>query len=133
MNMHAYTALVTLAALLVYFVMMFRVGQARGRFKISPPAQTGNPDFERILRVQQNTAEQLILFLPALWLCTVFFNDLYSIILGILWIIGRIVYGVGYCNSVPKRMPGFIITLLSSFLLWAGALYGVISYILVVQ
>lgn len=132
MVLHAYTALVTLAALLLYFVFIFQVGQARGRFKIMPPTDTGDLAFERIIRVQKNTAEQLILFLPSLWLFSLFLNQLFAVILGVVWIVGRIVYAVGYRKETPKRMPGFQITLLATAILWAGALFGVIRYIVVV-
>ena len=63
-----WTSLVTIGALLVYFVVTINVGRARFKYKISPPSMSGDPNFERVLRVQQNTLEQLVLFLPGLWL-----------------------------------------------------------------
>ena len=53
--MPLYTALVTLLAILVYFSTGWQVAKARGKFGIMAPATTGNPDFERLFRVQMNT------------------------------------------------------------------------------
>ena len=66
-----YPALVTLLALLVYFWIMIRAGAARGKHGIKAPAITGHPDFERKLRVQQNSLELLIMFIPSLWIFSI--------------------------------------------------------------
>ena len=63
-----YPALVTLLALFVYFWILLRAGSARSKHDIKAPAITGHPEFERKLRVQQNTLELLILFIPSLWI-----------------------------------------------------------------
>ena len=62
------TALVTCLALMVYFLTAARVSKARATFGIKAPAIAGNPDFERVFRVQMNTLEWLPIFLPVLWL-----------------------------------------------------------------
>jgi uncharacterized membrane protein YecN with MAPEG domain len=61
-------SLVTVLTLLVYQVLVINVGRARAKYKVMPPATSGDENFERVLRVQQNTLEQLVAFLPALWL-----------------------------------------------------------------
>ena len=35
---------------------------------------TGHPEFERAVRVQMNTIEQFVIFLPLLWLATIYFR-----------------------------------------------------------
>ena len=65
---HSFPALVTVLALVLYVACFIMVGRARGRFGIKAPSVTGAPEFERAFRVQQNTIEQLVVFLPALWL-----------------------------------------------------------------
>ena len=58
--------IVGLLALLEYWIFLIMTGQARGRFGVAAPATTGHPVFERYFRVQMNTIEQLVLFLPGL-------------------------------------------------------------------
>src|ERR1700739_3396506 len=73
--LHGYVALVTLLALVVYLWMFMRVGSARSRFGVEAPAVTGHPEFERHFRIQANTLEGLIVFLPALWLFALYLNE----------------------------------------------------------
>ena len=70
--MFPYTALVTCLALLLYFLTSVRVAKARATFGIKAPATSGNPDFERVFRVQMNTLEWLPIFLPSLWLFAIY-------------------------------------------------------------
>ncbi|MGM3309321.1 MAPEG family protein [Anabaena sp. WFMT] len=127
--MSPWTSLVTVLALIVYFVVTINVGRARFKYKISPPQTVGNPDFERVLRVQQNTLEQLILFLPALWLFSIYISPIWASALGTAWIIGRIAYAWGYYQAAEKRGIGFAISSLSSIGLILGSLIGIILYL----
>jgi len=115
------TALVTCLALLFYFLTAARVGKARATFGIKAPAITGNPDFERIFRVQMNTLEWLPVFLPALWLFAIYINDAVAAALGLVWIVGRILFMIGYSNAANKRGTGFGIQAGAAILLWLGA------------
>ena len=124
------TALVTCLALLFYFLTAARVGKARATFGIKAPAITGNPDFERIFRVQMNTLEWLPVFLPALWLFAIYINDAVAAALGLVWIVGRILYMSGYSKAANKRGPGFGIQAGAAILLWLGAV-GAIAWRLV--
>jgi glutathione S-transferase len=111
------TGLITTLALLLYFVLIINVGRARAKYKVPVPQMTGDPDFERVLRVQQNTLEQIIFFLPLLWLFSYFVNPLWGAGFGVIWIIGRIIYAWGYYQATEKRGPGFAISSLSSMAL----------------
>ena len=117
-------SLVTAIALLVYFVVTFNVGRARGKYGVKPPAMSGNPDFERVLRVQQNTLEQLIIFLPALWIFCLFVSPIWGSALGGVWIFGRIFYAWGYYQAPEKRFLGFGMASLATVLLLGGSLVG---------
>ena len=127
---YALPALTTLAALLVYVATSIYVARARGKFKIDAPAMTGNPDFERVIRVQMNTLEQIVAFLPALWLCAVFLSAPWAAGIGAVWVIGRILYAVGYYREAAKRGPGFVLAFTAFAALWAGALWGVLAALL---
>jgi glutathione S-transferase len=130
MLMPRYTALVTLAALLLYFWIGFRVGQARAKFRIKPPATTGNPDFERVYRVQMNTLEWMPIFLPALWLAAFYANDILAAVVGLVWVVGRALYMQGYTQAAEKRETGFFVQAIAAGVLWVTGLVGVIQSIL---
>jgi glutathione S-transferase len=129
----AWPAIVTLAALFFYAVMIANVGRARDRYGIKAPSVVGHPDFERVHRVQQNTLEQLALFLPALWLCAIFLSPVAASAVGVLWILGRIVYAIGYTRAASKRGLGFLITFLAFSALWLGACWGVLKTLLTAE
>lgn len=129
--MSPWPSLVTVIALLTYFVVTANVGRARAKYGVKPPAMSGNPDFERVLRVQQNTLEQLIVFLPALWIFSLFVNPIWGAALGAAWILGRIFYAWGYYQAPEKRLIGFGIASLATLALLLGSLVG--SLIPVVQ
>ena len=93
--MYHLTALATLLAILVYFYSSIRVSQARGKFGVKLPAISGNPDFERVFRAQMNTLEWLPIFLPSLWLFATYISDAIAGLIGLVWILGRIVYMIG--------------------------------------
>ncbi|MBD2435981.1 MAPEG family protein [Nostoc sp. FACHB-110] len=124
--MSPWTSLITILALVLYLVITINVGRARGKYKVSPPQMTGDENFERVLRVQQNTLEQMILFLPALWLFSFYVSSVWGAIIGAIWLVGRIVYAWGYYQAAEKRMIGFGISSLSGTVLILGSLVGII-------
>jgi glutathione S-transferase len=124
--MYPFTALVTLLAVLFYFVTSAQVARARMKYGVKLPAISGNPDFERVFRVQMNTLEWLPIFLPSLWLFAIYISDVIAAAIGAVWIIGRIVYMVGYFRSVQGRSPGFAIQALATIALWFGAIGAVV-------
>jgi glutathione S-transferase len=119
--MYHLTALVTCLALAVYLLTSVQVARARATFGIKAPAITGNPDFERVFRVQMNTLEWLPIFLPALWLFAIYISDTIAAVLGLVWIAGRILYMVGYSKAADKRGRGFAVQSSATILLWLGA------------
>ena len=124
---HRWTALVTILALLLYFAMSLQVGKARGKSGIQPPAMTGDPMLERAIRVHINTLEGLPMFLAGLWLFAIYWNELVAAGLGVVWIIGRLLYSSGYMADPDKRSTGFLIQFLATGVLLLGA-FGRILY-----
>ena len=124
--MYYFTALVTLLAILVYFYSSILVSRARGKFGVKLPAISGNPDFERVFRAQMNTLEWLPIFLPALWLFAIYIEDHIAAVLGLVWVVGRILYIFGYAQAVAKRGPGFAIQALATIALWVGAVGAIL-------
>jgi glutathione S-transferase len=124
--MYHFTALITLVAILFYFFTCARVARARVAYGVKLPAISGNPDFERVFRVQMNTLEWLPIFLPSLWLFAIYVSDQAAAALGLLWIAGRIFYMIGYIKATERRSPGFFIQALACAVLLFGALGTVV-------
>jgi glutathione S-transferase len=100
-------AIDTILAILVGLLASFRVSQMRVKHGIHGPAMTGHPDFERACRGHGNTIENLILFIPALWLAAFFFGGQIPFWIGLVWIVGRVMYIFGYAqNDTRMRGPG---------------------------
>ena len=115
------TALVTCLAVLMYFLFSFQVGKARRTYGVKAPAISGNPDFKRVSRVHMNTLEWMPIFLPALWLFAIYISDAIAAALGVIWIVGRVLYMTGYARAANKRGPGFAIQRGAAIILWLGA------------
>jgi glutathione S-transferase len=124
--MYHFTALVTLLAVLTYFSTSINVARSRAKTGVKAPAMSGHPDFDRAFRIQMNTLEWMPIFLPSLWLFAVYISDAVAAAIGAVWIIGRIVYFIGYSKEAAKRSPGFAIQGFASIALWAGALGAVL-------
>jgi len=125
-----YVDLVTALALLQYLGFAMAVGRARGKYGVPAPAVTGQPDFERYLRVQQNTLECLIIVVPSLWLFARYVSDPWAAGLGVVYLIGRMMYFVGYTRAPAKRAAGYGVTALAMIALLVGALVGVVMQLL---
>ncbi|MBO3759354.1 MAPEG family protein [Ciceribacter sp. L1K23] len=119
-----YTVLATFAALIAYTFFFIKVGQARQQYGIEAPKTTGNVHFERIFRVQQNTVEQMVLFLPSLWLFGTYVSDVFAGTLGLIWTGGRALYAVEYYADAKKRGPGAAVTWVVALTLLVGGTVG---------
>jgi glutathione S-transferase len=122
----AYLDIVTVLALLQFIYLGFRVGGAREKYGIKAPASTGHEVFERHFRVQQNTLEQLIAFIPALYMFGHYWNALWAAGLGVVYLIGRQIYAASYVADPAKRSLGFGLSFLPTVLLLVGGLIGAV-------
>ena len=122
MAAHLWTSLASIGALLVYFYMAFNVTRARGTYDVAAPAITGHPDFERAFRVQANTLEWLPLFLVSLWLFSFYISDIWAAAVGVVWIVGRILYLTGYSKEAKARSTGFLVQAAATGVLLFGSL-----------
>ena len=102
------------------------VGRARGTYGVAAPATTGHPVFERYYRVQMNTVESLIVFLPALWLAARYWPPKYAALLGVVYLVGRVLYLFGYVSDPKKRGAGYGLSMTPVLVLVLAALIGAI-------
>ena len=127
----AYVQLVMLLALLEFLLFGFAVGSARSRYKVPAPATAGHEVFERYFRVQMNTLEQLVVFLPSIWLFAHYINAWAAAALGVLFIVGRALYFRGYVQAPQSRHAGFVLSAIPNVTLLVGALIGVIRALII--
>jgi uncharacterized membrane protein YecN with MAPEG domain len=119
-----WVAVVAGLAILEYLFFALQVGLARGRYEVPAPAMSGHPVFERTYRVQANTLEQLVAFLPGLWLFGAYVSAPLAALLGLAFIVGRLLYFQGYVKDPGQRGPGFLIGYVATLILVVGGLLG---------
>jgi len=115
-----YVTIITVLALLQFAWFGFQVGSMRVKHEVKAPAMSGAPEFERMFRVHYNTMEQLILFLPALWLFANMVNPIWAAGIGVVYLIGRFIYQAAYLKDPSGRSLGFALSHLPSavMLIW---------------
>ena len=123
--MHALIGLITILTVLLLLGCLLFVASARGRYKVKAPATTGPEGFERALRVQANTNEATLMFLPALWTAANFGAVWISATLGAVWLLGRIWYAFAYADAAKKRGPAFTLSMIAVAGLVLQALWGI--------
>lgn len=106
------TTLATLAIVLLTFVFSFRAGKSRASSGVSAPAMAGDDIFERATRVHMNTLEQMVLFVPVLWIFATLVSDLFAGVAAVVWIVGRVMYSQAYMADPSKRTAGFMLGIL---------------------
>ena len=99
-------AINTVLACLFTFFASYRVSAMRRAHEVKAPATSGHPNFERAYRIHMNTVESLVLFLPLLWIGAILYSGLIAFALGLLWLVGRMLYMMGYMADPGKRAPG---------------------------
>ena len=129
------SAAVTVLTVFLGLYTMMLVGRMRGKHGVLAPAMTGAPEFERAFRVQMNTLEQVVLFLPVLWLATIYpvLSGYLAPGLGLVWLIGRVLYSLGYMAAAAKRSSGFLIAGIALLALLVLSIVGIIHAWLVTQ
>jgi len=120
----AFVSFVVALALVEYFVFGLLVGQARSTYGVAAPAMSGHPVFDRTMRVHQNTLEQLVIFVPAMYLFAQYVSPGIAGVLGLVFIAGRALYFRGYVEDPKKRSTGFALTAVPQIILLLGSLLG---------
>lgn len=122
-----YMVIVTVLVLFQYLWFGFDVGRMRQKHACPAPVMTGHAEFERMNRVHYNTLEQLIMFLPAMWLYGYYVNARWAAAFGVVYLLGRFIYRVAYMKDPATRGTGFTLTLLPSAIMLAWVLINVTS------
>lgn len=120
------TVIITFLALAQYVLFGIQVGAMRTKHGVKAPATSGHEEFERMYRVHQNTLEQLVVFLPALWMHALFANPLWGAVVGLVYVVGRFLYRAEYLKDPASRGPGFSMSFIPSAVLLIWALVAVV-------
>jgi glutathione S-transferase len=113
-------------ALVQFLFFCFAVGKARGTYKVAAPATTGNEMFERYFRVQMNTLELLVIFVPSILIFGQYFGAYVAIALGVIYLVGRLIYFTNYVKDPKSRSMGYGLSALPVMILLAGSIFGAI-------
>ena len=124
------TVIVTFLVLAQYVLFGIQVGGMRVKHGVRGPATTGHDEFERMNRVHQNTMEQLVVFLPALWIHAQYANPLWGALLGLVFIVARFFYRAQYLKDPGSRSLGFSLSIIPSFVLLIWSLVIVVMRLL---
>ena len=119
-------AVITGVILVQYYVLMMMVGAARAKTGIEPPKMDGDPLLERAVRIQANTLEQIVVVIPALWIFATYLSSDVAAGLGLVFVVGRVLYAQAYRADPKKRTMGFMLGFLATMVLLGGSLYGAI-------
>ncbi len=121
-----YVDLVAVLAIiqLIFFGVM--VGRARGQYGVKAPATSGHELFDRAYRVQMNTLELMVAFLPSLFIAAKYWPQSYVAAAGAVYLVGRLVYWRSYTAAPASRGIGFALSMLPIMALLIGALIGII-------
>jgi glutathione S-transferase len=121
-----FVQLVAILAVLQFLAFGALTGNARRISGLKAPAVTGHDGFERMYRVQMNTLELLIAFLPSLFIAANYWSSTWIAGLGSVYLIGRVLYWRGYINPMSSRSVGFSLSIIPTLLLSLMALVGII-------
>ena len=105
-----WVAIITVLAILQYVWFGVQVGSMRQKHEVKAPAMTGPPEFERMFRIHYNTMEQLVVFLPALWMFAYLVSPLWGAGIGTIYVVGRFIYRAAYLKDPSGRGTGFTLT-----------------------
>lgn len=122
-----YVDLVAVLAVIQLVFFSVLVGRARGRYGVNAPAVSGHEMFERVYRVQMNTLELMVAFLPALFIAAKYWPQSYVAIVGAVYLVGRFIYWRSYTAAPASRALGFALSVLPIFALLIGALAAIIG------
>jgi glutathione S-transferase len=84
----------------------------------------------RYYRVQANTLETLMVFLPALWIASKYWSPRYVALIGAVYLIGRILYLFNYVRDPKRRGAGYVLSMLPAVVLIITGLVGAIKALL---
>lgn len=122
-----FITVIVMLALVEYLYFGAAVSRARVRHSINAPATSGEELFERFFRAHQNTLEQLVVFIPAIYAAGYYANELFAVAVGVIFLIGRAIYFRSYISEPGSRGAGMIISTAACVVLVVSGLIGAVA------
>lgn len=116
--------LVIALALVEFLAFGAAVAKARAKYHVAAPATTGHEIFERYFRVQMNTLELLVVFIPSVWIFAHYISADTAAAMGAVFLIGRVLYFLAYVKEPKSREVGFVLSAGPVMFLVIGAIFG---------
>lgn len=127
--MEAYTlsALITIFTSIFTFYLAFNVGATRRKTKSS--ALDNKQDKQVIVsnRVHMNMIEASIVFIPLLWIATLYTSATIAGSIGAIWFASRVWYSAVYLKNPDARAIPFIIGVVCTAIVSLVAFYGILT------
>ena len=123
-------AIITALALAQFVFFGFMVCRMRVKHGVRAPDTVGDPEFMRMFRIHQNTMEQLVLFVPSLWIYAYYQDPKWGAGIGLIFIATRFVYYLDYLKDPKARWRGFGIGFVTIAVLLVGGVAGAIKTML---
>lgn len=121
-----YVHIVAVLSIVQFFYFGIMVGKAREKYGVKAPATFGHEMFNRAFRVHMNTLEQLVGFLPALLIASMYWSNVVIAAIGAVFVVGRFIYQASYLKDPAKRSLGFLLSVVPTFILLVAAFLGAI-------
>lgn len=121
-----YVELIVIIAVIQFLFFGVMTGKARVKYGVKAPATTGEEGFERMYRVQMNTLEMLVIFIPVIFIASNYWSPFLTAGLGLVYIVGRFIYWRAYVTEPKSRGLGFMLSLVPSMLLMALSVVGIV-------
>lgn len=118
--------LVAIIAILQFLFFGVKTGKARAASGLKAPTMVGDEGFERMYRVQMNTLEVLIIFLPALFIAGKYWPSTLVAVIGLVYVFGRFMYWHAYVTRPKSRSFGFLLSIAPTIALILMSLLGII-------
>jgi glutathione S-transferase len=122
--------IISVLVLLQYTWFAAQVGAMRARHNVKAPAMSGAPEFERMCRVHYNTMEQLVMFLPLMWIFANYVNATWAAGFGVVFLVARFIYRSAYLKDPSSRRTGATLTILPSLVMAVWLLIAAIRRLL---
>ena len=102
--------IIALLAVSQLFVFGALVGSQRRVSGIDAPTMTGHVGLERMIRVHMNTLEIIVPFLVGLLIAGKFWSVWIVAPIGVIYLVGRIIYWRTYMANPAGRTVGFVMS-----------------------
>ena len=120
------TIITTLGTCLLAARLTYNVWQERINHHAQPYEHNDNIHVHNAIWAHMNIVESMVMYLPVLWIASIYSSPLLAGMVWIIWLLSRIIYAWIYLRTPEKRMVPFITSIVCFFVTLFIAVYGLI-------